>query len=319
VRKWLVSVFIFIAISANAQGLSAHFPNRDSASFLSSANTLNKRKWIAATGMAAMYGGSFIFLNEAWYKGYPRTSFHSFNDAGEWLQMDKIGHSWTAYHTSRVNTAVWKWAGMNDRQSVLLGTGTSLAYMLSIEYLDGRSAEWGWSWPDAAADLFGATLFASQALVWKDQKISLKFSSFQKNYKPAALEQRANDLFGSSFQERLLKDYNAQTYWLSMNLHSTLGIRGLPAWLNLAIGYGADNMFGGYQNLAYDKEGNIVFDRQDLKRSRQWYLSPDIDLAKIKTKSRFLRTTFSLLNIIKIPAPSIELNNGKLKGHWISF
>lgn len=274
---------------------------------------------MAATGMAAVYGGSFIFLNEAWYKGYPRTSFHSFNDAGEWLQMDKIGHAWTAYHSSRVNTTVWKWAGMNDRQSVVLGTGTSLAYMLSIEYLDGRSAEWGWSWPDAAADLFGATLFASQALVWKEQKISLKFSSFQKKYKPAALEQRANDLFGSSLPERLLKDYNAQTYWLSINLSSTCGIDGLPPWLNLAIGYGADNMFGGYQNLAYDKEGNVVFDRRDLKRRRQWYLSPDIDLARIKTKSRFLRTAFSVLNVLKIPAPTLELSNGKFKGHWISF
>jgi uncharacterized protein YfiM (DUF2279 family) len=319
VRKWLVSVFIFIALSANAQEYNAHIHNRDSALLPASTINFSERKWMAATGMAAVYGGSFIFLNEAWYKGYPRTSFHSFNDAGEWLQMDKIGHAWTAYHSSRFNTAVWKWAGMNDRQSVVLGTGTSLAYMLSIEYLDGRSAEWGWSWPDAAADLFGATLFASQALVWKEQKISLKFSSFQKKYKPAALEQRANDLFGSSLPERLLKDYNAQTYWLSINLSSTCGIDGLPPWLNLAIGYGADNMFGGYQNLAYDKEGNVVFDRRDLKRSRQWYLSPDIDLARIKTKSRFLRTAFSVLNVLKIPAPTLELSNGKFKGHWISF
>ncbi|SHF42988.1 DUF2279 domain-containing protein [Flavisolibacter ginsengisoli] len=318
-RKWLVSVFIFIALSANAQEYNAHIHNRDSALLPASTINFSERKWMAATGMAAVYGGSFIFLNEAWYKGYPRTSFHSFNDAGEWLQMDKIGHAWTAYHSSRVNTTVWKWAGMNDRQSVVLGTGTSLAYMLSIEYLDGRSAEWGWSWPDAAADLFGATLFASQALVWKEQKISLKFSSFQKKYKPAALEQRANDLFGSSLPERLLKDYNAQTYWLSINLSSTCGIDGLPPWLNLAIGYGADNMFGGYQNLAYDKEGNVVFDRRDLKRRRQWYLSPDIDLARIKTKSRFLRTAFSVLNVLKIPAPTLELSNGKFKGHWISF
>ncbi|HJW18279.1 MAG TPA: DUF2279 domain-containing protein [Flavisolibacter sp.] len=318
-RKWFVSVFIFIAVAAHAQEFSGHFHNGDSASLAGSTNTYSQRKWIAATGMAAVYGGSFIFLNEAWYKGYPRSSFHTFNDAGEWLQMDKIGHAWTAYHSSRVNTAVWKWAGMNERQSVLLGTGTSLAYMLSIEYLDGRSAEWGWSWPDAGADLFGATLFASQALLWKEQKISLKFSSFKKEYNSAALEQRANVLFGNSLQERLLKDYNAQTYWLSMNLKSTLGIQGLPSWLNLAIGYGADNMFGGYQNLAYDKEGNIVFDRQDLKRSRQWYLSPDIDLAKIKTKSRLLRSAFSVLNILKIPAPSLELNNGKLKGHLLSF
>lgn len=279
----------------------------------------NSRKWLVGTASVLGYGGSFIFLNEAWYKGYPRSSFHTFNDAGEWMQMDKIGHAWTAYHTSRINTDLWKWAGVSDRKSVLLGSGTSLLYMLSIEYLDGRSAEWGWSWPDAGADIFGASLFAAQQLTWEEQKISIKFSSHRKNYTPASLEQRANDLFGKSLQERLLKDYNAQTYWLSLNLRSILKSSQLPSWLNIAVGYGADNMFGGYENLAFDKNGNVLFDRRDIKRYRQWYLAPDIDLTKIKTKSSFLKTVFSLVNVLKIPAPALELSNGKLKGHWIAF
>lgn len=279
----------------------------------------NSRKWLIGTASVLGYGGSFIFLNEAWYKGYPRSSFHTFNDAGEWMQMDKIGHAWTAYHTSRVNTALWNWAGVSDRRSVLLGSGTSLLYMLSIEYLDGRSAEWGWSWPDAGADIFGASLFAVQQLTWQEQKISIKFSSHRKNYQPESLEQRANDLFGKSLQERLLKDYNAQTYWLSLNIRSILKNSQLPSWLNIAVGYGADGMLGGYQNLAFDKDGNISFDRRDIKRLRQWYLAPDIDLTKIKTKSSFLRTVFSVVNVLKIPAPALELSNGKLKGHWVTF
>ena len=277
----------------------------------------NGRKWLVAGGSALVYGGSFIFLNEAWYKDYPRSSFHSFDDSGEWLQVDKIGHAWTAYHTSRVNTALWRWAGVTEQKSVLLGTGTSLLYMLSIEYLDGRSAEWGWSWPDAAADIFGAGLFATQQLAWKDQKISIKFSTHRKNYIPASLEQRADVLFGKSLQERLLKDYNAQSYWLSFN--SSLFAGKLPSWLNIAVGYGADGMFGGYENLARDKDENIIFDRRDITRYRQWYLSPDIDLTRIKTKSRFLRTALSVLNVLKIPAPALELSNSKLRGRWVAF
>src|SRR5574337_956548 len=50
------------------------------------------RKWIVGMGTAAVYGTSFIYLSEAWYKGYPRSAFHTFNDFGEWMQMDKIGH-----------------------------------------------------------------------------------------------------------------------------------------------------------------------------------------------------------------------------------
>lgn len=278
-----------------------------------------QRVWLTGAVSAIGYGGSFVFLNEAWYKGYPRSSFHTFNDGGEWQQMDKIGHAWTAYHTSRAATGLWKWSGLKPSTAVVLGTGSSLLYMLSIEYLDGRSAEWGWSWPDAGADIAGASLFALQELGWKEQKISLKFSSHRKHYETPALEGRANELYGSSLPERLLKDYNAQTYWLSANLKSLVPSWNLPRWLNLSIGYGADGMYGGYENRAFDKNGNLTFDRRDIHRYRQWYLAPDIDLTRLPVKSKFVKTVFFALNCLKFPAPSLELSNGKLTGHWMHF
>lgn len=321
-RKWILTLIIFTTIITQAQ---------DTLSLLSPTSlTLPKfteneqistssRKWLLGAGMALTYGGSFIFLNEAWYKGYPRSSFHSFNDGGEWLQMDKIGHSWTAYHSARLNSALWHWAGLNHQQSVLAGTGISLGYMLSIEYLDGRSAEWGWSWPDVAADIFGGSLFAAQALTWREQRISIKFSSFQKHYEAGAVDTRARNLFGKGAAERLLKDYNAQTYWLSGNVKSLFNVPSFPAWLNIALGYGADGMLGGYENVARDKEGNISFNRPDIKRFRQLYIAPDIDLTRIKTKSRFLRSAFFVLNSFKFPAPALELSQGKLQAHWLAF
>ena len=278
-----------------------------------------KRQWLVGGGSALVYGSSFIFLNQAWYKDYPRSSLHSFDDSGEWLQMDKIGHGWTAYHSSRVNTRLWQWAGVKHKNAVWLGTGTSLAYMLAIEYLDGRSAEWGWSWPDAGADFFGAALFATQELAWREQKISLKFSSSPHSYQPADVQQRANALFGSSLPEKLLKDYNTQTYWLSFNLKSLFKSIDVPDYLNIAFGYSGEGMFGGYENVGRDKEGNIVFDGRDILRYRQWLLSADIDLTKIKTNSRFLRSVFSVVNVLKIPAPTLELSNGRIKGHWLYF
>ncbi len=278
----------------------------------------SKRKWLVGGGTAALYGTSFIYLNEAWYKDYPRSSFHSFNDSKEWLQMDKIGHVWTAYTTSRATSALWKWTGVNDKTAVLLGSGSSLLYMLSIEYLDGRSAEWGWSWADVAADFAGGILYGAQELKWKDQKIAMKFSAHKKNYRPA-LNERAEELFGKGFYERMLKDYNAQTYWLSFNINSFMKNKKLPDWLNLSIGYGADGMFGGHENLAYDDNRNIVFDRRDISRFRQWYFAPDVDLTKIKTNSKVLRTVFFALNSFKFPTPALELSNGKLRGRWLQF
>jgi hypothetical protein len=126
-------------------------------------------------------------------------------------------------------------------------------------------------------------------------------------------------LYNKCYYARLLKDYNAQTYWLSFNLKSFLPARNIPKWLNVSIGYGAEGMFGGYENLSYDKDGNVDFDRRDIKRYRQLYLSPDIDLTKINTKSKALKTVFEVFNVLKFPAPALELSNGSLKVKAIAF
>lgn len=281
--------------------------------------TTNGRKWVVGGATIAGYGGSFVFLNTAWYQDYPRSPFHFFDDNGEWQQVDKIGHAWTAYQASRVTSALWRWAGASPKQAIWLGTGTSLLYMLSIEYLDGRSAEWGWSWGDAGADIFGAALFSTQEWAWRDQRIGLKFSAWPKHLHEPDLKSRADNLFGRSFPEKLLKDYNAQTYWLSGNLHSFFPEAHLPDWLNLSVGYGAKGMFGGYENLVKNKDGIVTFDRRDVKRYRQWYLAPDVDLTKIKTRSKVLKTVFAAANVLKFPAPALELSNGKLKVKAIAY
>lgn len=234
--------------------------------------------------------------------------------------MDKAGHAWTAYHTSRFTTNMWRWAGVEDKKAMLYGTGSSMLYMLSIEYLDGHSAEWGWSWADVGANFLGAALYAGQELGWQEQKIGIKFSSHYKNYGGIDLKERADKLYGSSFPERLLKDYNAQTYWLSANIKSFFPQTGLPDWLNVSVGYGADGMFGGFENIAKSKvDGTITFDRRDIKRYRQWYLAPDVDLTKIKTASKLLKSVFSALNVLKFPAPALEFSNGRFKVKAIAF
>ncbi len=290
--------------------------------FLSSSQS-QKRKILIGSISAAGYAGSIILLNEAWYKDYPKTSFHTFNDAKEWLQVDKVGHAWTAYNTSRATTAMWKWAGYNGNKkeknkAVWLGSLSGFSYLTVIEFLDAHSSNWGWSWPDISANFLGTSLFAGQEFLWDEQRIQFKFSSHRKKYN-GTLQTRANNLYGASLPERLLKDYNAQTYWFSFNLKSFLFKSNLPSWLSLSVGYGAEGLYGGFSNTTFDKDGNVIFDRRDIKRYRQWYLSPDIDLTKIKTKSKFLRTAFSTLNILKFPAPALEFSNNKLKFRALVF
>ena len=136
-------------------------------------------------------------------------------------------------------------------------------------------------------------------------------------YGEPMLNQRSDSLFGSSLPERALKDYNGQTYWLSANLQSFFPKSKLPPWLNVAVGYGASGMFGGYDNKW--ESGGTTIDRSDIPRQRQWYLAPDIDFTRIKTKSKFLKTAFFVLNCLKFPAPALMLSNGKLKVHAVYF
>ena len=314
-KSWYLYILFLITSRSAAQDLTEE-PMLHDISLKQAPVAVNKkennRKWIVGSASVVGYGTSMILFSQAWYKDYPRSSFHTFNDGGEWLQMDKIGHAWAAYNTSRLTSDMWQWAGVKPSTSVVIGTSSSLLYLLSVEYLDGHSAEWGWSWPDVIADFSGAALFASQELGWKQQKIQLKFSSHNQYYPEPDLQQRANQLFGTTWPERLLKDYNAQTYWLSFNLKKIIPQSRLPRWLNLSLGYGASGMFGGYINVAHDKNGMVIFDRSDVPRYRQWYLAPDIDLTQIRTKSGFLRTVFSVFNVLKFPSPALEFSHGKV-------
>lgn len=287
-------------------------------------NTLNPkqkktRTWIITGANVAGYGGVMTALASAWYDDYTKTKLHSFNDSKEWLQMDKAGHFYGTWIESRANNELWKWTGMERKKRIWISGLTSFAFQTTIEYLDGRSAEWGWSWADFGANILGSGAFIAQELAWDEQRIKLKWSFHRKSYSDVSLNQRSDDLFGKSSPERYLKDYNGQTYWASVGLKTFFPKSKLPAWLSMSVGYGAEGMFGGTENIARDENGNITFSRPDIRRYRQWFLSPDIDLTKIKTDKKGLKFLFTVLSAFKFPAPALELSNGKLKGHLLYF
>lgn len=270
-----------------------------------------KRLYIVAGANAIFWAGSYVTLNKAWYADYNKTSFHTFDDLPEWNQMDKAGHIWTTYQVSRASAELWKWTGLNNKTSAILGGASGIVYQGIIELQDAYSAEWGFSWSDVGANVIGAGLFVLQEIGWKEQRIQVKMSYWPANYSPELIARR-NELFGASVSERILKDYNAQTYWLSANISSFIKNDKFPAWLNIAVGYGAGGLLGGRSNIWTDKEA-VVFDYTNIKRERKFYLSPDIDLTRIKTNSRLLRTVFFVLSAVKIPAPALELSSGNIK------
>jgi hypothetical protein len=278
-----------------------------------------KRIHLVTAANIVGYGGALVGLNALWYADYPRSGFHFFNDNNEWQQIDKVGHLYSAYSESRATMELWRWAGLSRKKSIWIGGLSGVAYQSIIEILDGFSSEYGFSPGDFTANILGSAAFISQQLAWNDERIQIKFSFHRKNYGAPELDERADKLYGNTEIQRFIKDYNGQTYWLSANIKSFFPETRLPQWLNLSVGYGAEGMFGGVKNIGYDDDGNVIFDRQDIKRYRQWYLAPDIDFTKIKTNKKGVKILLFVLNSLKFPAPALEFSNGKFKGHWIAF
>lgn len=293
--------------------------NIDSDFYLLSPQQKKKRTWLVATGNVIGYGTTMIGLYSAWYKDYPQTGFHSFNDWPEWKQVDKVGHLYSAYIESRASMELWRWTGIDRKKRIWIGGMSGAFYQTVIEVLDGFSAGWGWSWADFGANIMGSGALVAQEFAWNDQRIKLKFSFHNKNYNDPALNSRSDELFGNSTAQRFIKDYNGQTYWASANLKSFFPKSNLPPWLSVSLGYGAEGLLGGTENVSKDVAGNIIFNRPDIKRYRQWYLAPDIDLSKIKTKSKPLKFFLTFLSAFKFPAPALEFSNGKFKVHAIYF
>ena len=271
-----------------------------------------QRKKIVWSGTAVAYTAGMTGLYQLWYKDYPQSSFHFFNDIDEWQKQDKLGHVGSAYYLSNWMGKVFRYAGYDQKKSALFGTLTGYAFQLTIEMFDGFSDQWGFSLGDLTANSIGAGLYYFQQTRWNDQRIKYKFSYHSTDY-----PQYNPSLLGENFTQQLFKDYNGQTYWLSFNIKSLiLKNDKVPEWLNIAVGYNAEGMTGGRINRTIYNGMAIP----NFERVHSFVLSPDIDITRIKSKRKAINTLKEVFGFIKIPMPAIQLkSNGKLNGEAFYF
>ncbi len=267
----------------------------------------NNVVWLAETGLTA---GSLALLTKVWYTE-PKNEFHAFNDANEWLQMDKVGHGVASYQILRINSQLLEWSGIEQHKAVSKSFWLGMGYMTAIEVLDGFSPTYGASFTDLGANYAGALLYLLQYKTNSLDCFTLKYG-----FKTSGLAGYRPNLLGKSYAEQWLKDYNGQTYWLSLGLNRLTGVKVIPDWLNLALGYGAGGMLGGKANPMVNEQGLVL---PELKREREYFLSLDINTEKIFKRKRNVNRAFRLVSFIKIPLPGVKFTgNGRVNWQWLA-
>src|SRR5690606_39292104 len=86
-------------------------------------------------------------------------------------------------------------------------------------------------------------------------------TSFSRDWGSDVCSSDLPEALGNTFAARLLKDYNAQTYWLSVDADKFFTF---PKWLNVAVGYGVADM-----PYALD----VINEKMGYDPYRQYYVS----------------------------------------------
>jgi hypothetical protein len=297
-------ILLIILISSNSYEMRAQ-------KILSNEKIDHKKLVVSASSIGIVGSGSLIGLYHVWYKKSGLGQFHTFNDCGNWLQMDKAGHMYTSYMISQFTGDLFKWSGISPKKASVIGTSLGFAYQTTLEIFDGLSPDWGFSFCDIGANTLGSILYLGQELFLDEPLFRLKFSSHLTNY-----AQYRPEILGNNFAERILKDYNGQTYWLSFSPGQFFKQSDFPSWLCLSVGFSADQKLKADSDyFSVNQNGNIY----EFNAQREILFSLDIDLSKLPVKSKWAKGILKQINYLKIPFPTLIFSDKKITSSLLYF
>jgi hypothetical protein len=75
----------------------------------------------------------------------------------------------------------------------------------------------------------------------------------------------------------------------------------------LTIGYGAEGLLGGHDNVWRANDGGLK-DYSSVIRTKRIFISIDINANNLRKKNKLMNYLFTPFVLIKFPAPAIEIN-----------
>lgn len=247
---------------------------------------------ITTSGAAAVLGGSYLYIKNAWWSDQS-SSFH-FDDGSDLRyarNIDKGGHFFGGLLVADLYQSSLKWSGVSEKKSYLYGAAMGSFIQLSIEMKDAYAPLWGFSLWDFGAGSIGAFVPYFEKYSTAADYIDFKFSYYKRSnsYWDLGIEQKPD---APPYKYAYQDDYVNQTYWISFYPLKKKNID-----LGIAIGFGLDDTQ--YLNETKTKVGG----------NNEIYIALDYDMLQVlkKWNSPFAKKFKHILNYIKIPAPTIRI------------
>ncbi len=258
-------------------------------------NQLLTRKNLVGSGFIVNTAGILFSGYKWWWQG----DYHPFQIKYEGMftnysyGLDKLGHFYISYLYFNAVYSGMKLGRFNDKASIRTAMFIPFLWALTIEIGDGFSS-YAFSPDDLLANSLGITYGYLQLKFPYFQNFNVKWSYF-----PTDFNKWKNQNLSLS------DDYDGHYYWLSCNMKNILPKKishYWPAYFNLAIGYGAENVSVGSTG----------------EKKRKLVIGIDYNLSAISFKSSNLKSVFRMLDFFKFPAPAYKYVPGK-GGSFNSF
>lgn len=237
-------------------------------------------------------GATYVYLEHKWWsEGYTRFHLDDGRDFRYASNVDKLGHWLGGAFTADAYYAGFRWAGVPQRRAEWYAVGATAFVQLSIEFKDGFSPRYGFSWADVTAGTLGGfwPMLQNRSAFFRDSQ--LKISYWQRTTK--YFDQR-----GIKLQAFSIDDYINQAYWFSFSPRYVFGPafgQKWPEWLQFSVGVGLD---ADTWSPTRTGEGGLW----------EVYLAPDIDLVKLfRPRKPLMRSVLHVLNYIKVPMPTLQV------------
>ena len=263
------------------------------------------RLTLAGIGASGVHWLGYRYLDSNWWDGDETVRFRVVHDwsGDSLLNLDHCGHLVSGIFLAQTAGDLYSWIGFRRQTAVLLGSLSSIAELLYIEYRDGRYDQWGFSVPDATADVLGALVPLMYEYIPVSRALQFKYGYF-----PSALyrNRKTRQAGGRPYVPSTIDDYEGMTFWMVMNPKPLLPEHAAeiwPDWLGVAVGVGAQGLHGyGHKSRGPDRGYPDLPDAQ-----REIFLSLDFDFSHFFRNHDVLRKFTPYFRLLRFPAPALRI------------